>query len=334
MENRQLGKTGITVSPMGLGCWAIGGPFTRTYNNNPMGWGDVNDEESIRAIHAAIDLGITLFDTANNYGAGHSERVLGRALVGKRDKVVIATKFGSIFDEAKKQHIDLDPDMDEILAIDETFIRNALEGSLRRLQMDTIDIYQFHWGSYPAEDANKIRDILETLVQEGKIRAYGWSTDLPDRARVFASGKHCGAIQHDLNVFTDATEILELCAEFDVGSLNKKPLGGALLTGKFSETSTFPDNDLRCGWNFREGRAAERLKQVEALREIMTSGGRTMAQAALGWNWAQSGRTIPIPGFKTVAQVQENAESMDFGPLDDNQIEEIKTILGNLVAAN
>jgi aryl-alcohol dehydrogenase-like predicted oxidoreductase len=334
MEKRLLGKTGIEISPMGLGCWAIGGPFTRTYNNSPMGWGEIDDAESIRAIHTAIDLGITLFDTANNYGAGHSERILGRALVGKRDKVVIATKFGSIFDEDTKQHIDLDPDVDEIPAIDETFIRNALEGSLQRLQTDYLDLYQFHWGNYPAEDAGEIRDILETLVKEGKIRAYGWSTDLPDRARVFASGENCGAIQHDLNVFTDASELLELCEEFDVGSMNKKPLGGALLTGKFTEESTFPDNDLRRGWNFKEGRAAERLKQVEALRDIMTSGGRTMAQAALGWNWAQSDRTIPIPGFKTVAQVQENAGAMNFGPLNDRQVEQIKTILGSLVAAD
>lgn len=321
MFTRTLGKSSIEVSALGLGGWAIGGPFTRT-GGVPMGWGEVDDNESIRAIHTAIDLGITFFDTANNYGAGHSETVLGQALAGKRDRVIIATKFGSVFDEDAKLHRD---DVD--VTVDEAFVRDALAGSLRRLQTDYIDLYQFHWGNYPAEDSDSIREVLEQLVQEGKIRAYGWSTDLPDRALVFAPGAHCASIQHILNVVRDHPEMLALCDEYNLASINKYPLSSGTLTGKFTADTTFPENDLRHGTNFASGRGAERLRQLDALREIMTQGGRTMAQAALGWIWARSPRTIPIPGFKSVKQVEENVRAMEFGPLSAEQFRQINDIV-------
>ena len=128
---RKLGKSGIEVSALGLGCSAIGGPNLRTSdgeNFSQMGWGEVNDDESLRAIHAALDLGINFIDTANNYGAGHSEIVVGKALKHRRDKVVLATKFGSVFDEVKKVHYDKGEDY----IITPEFIRASCEGSLRR----------------------------------------------------------------------------------------------------------------------------------------------------------------------------------------------------------
>jgi aryl-alcohol dehydrogenase-like predicted oxidoreductase len=193
MMTRVLGRSGIEVSALGMGCWAIGGPFSRTdgTNRTPMGWGQIDDNESIRAIHRAVEFGINLFDTANNYGAGHSERIVGKALAGKRDKVIIGTKFGSIFDEETKTHFD-----NRTLEATPEFVREACEGSLRRLNTDYIDLYQLHWGSCPPETAEKLLPILEDLVREGKIRWYGWSTDDPERARVFAQGEHCTAIQH------------------------------------------------------------------------------------------------------------------------------------------
>jgi aryl-alcohol dehydrogenase-like predicted oxidoreductase len=140
-----------------MGCWAIGGPFWR--GETPHGWGDVDDEESIRAIHRALELGVTFFDTANVYGAGHSERVLARALKGRRADVVIATKLHSVFDEVtrKVSGADCSP----------AGIREACEASLRRLETDYIDLYQFHDGAYPADQAGPVRETLEELVAQG-----------------------------------------------------------------------------------------------------------------------------------------------------------------------
>ncbi len=312
MFKRRLGRSG-KVSTMGLGCWAIGGPWT--YDGREVGWGKVDDDESTRAIHKALDMGITFFDTADCYGCGHSERILGRALQGRRDQVVIATKFGRLFDEETRQGAGWDTSPE--------YIRRACESSLRRLDTDYIDLYQFHWGDYEG-DAIEVREVLEELVAEGKIRAYGWSTDLVDRARIFVEGEHCASVQHALNVFTDAPEMLALCEEYDMGSVNKRPLLRGILTGKFNRDSTFPEDDVRHGWDFRSERGARWLAEVEAIREVLTQGGRTMAQGALGWIWARSERAIPIPGFKTVAQVEENVGAITFGPLSDEQMKEIE----------
>ena len=147
---RTLGRSGIEVFPIGLGCWAIGGPFARSSDgeHSPMGWGEVDDDESIRAIHHALDRGVNFFDTANNYGAGHSERILGRALAGRRDGVVIATKFASVFDEDEGVHYD-----DRDLPMTYDAIREACEGSLRRLQTDYVDVYLLHHGEYDLDGA-------------------------------------------------------------------------------------------------------------------------------------------------------------------------------------
>jgi aryl-alcohol dehydrogenase-like predicted oxidoreductase len=197
-----LGKSGIEVSAMGMGCWAIGGPWTWS-DGRAMGWGQVDDAESIRAIHAALDLGINFFDTAANYGAGHSERVLGQALVGRRDQAVIATKFGHIIDEQTRV---VTGDDDAVLEN----IRQDCENSLRRLDTDYIDIYQLHAGNYDPVKAVGLLEVLEELVAEGKIRAYGWSTNDTDRARVFAQGEHCAAIQHTMYVFRLSEDILSV----------------------------------------------------------------------------------------------------------------------------
>jgi len=319
MFTRTLGKSGIKVSAMGVGCWAIGGPWT--LDGRQVGWGKVDDGESIRAIHKALDMGVNFLDTAANYGAGHSERMLGRAIAGRRDRVVIATKFGYVVNEENKAVV---RDDDAVLGN----IRQDCENSLRHLNTDYIDLYQFHVGDFFAEEAHKVRDALEELVTEGKIRAYGWSTDHVDRARVFAEGEHCATVLHALNALMDAPEMLALCQDFTLGSINKYPLLMGVLTGKFSANTIFPEDDVRHGWDFKSERRAMWLAQLEATREVLTQGGRTLAQGALGWIWARSERTIPIPGFKTVAQVEENVGAMEFGPLSDEQMQQIDEILG------
>jgi aryl-alcohol dehydrogenase-like predicted oxidoreductase len=326
MLTRKLGKSGIEVSAMGMGCWAIGGPFWRMLDDEtrlPMGWGQVDDAESIRAVHQGIDLGVSLFDTANNYGAGHSERLLGQALKGRRDQVVVATKFGSVFDEQTKTHF---YQRDDPIVRPE-FVREACEASLKRLNTDYIDLYQFHWSDYDVELAVDLLPVLEDLVAEGKIRWYGWSTDHLDRARVFAQGEHCTAIQTTLNVFMDAPEMLELVEEFDLACLNKHPLASGSLTGKFHAGYEFPQDDLRHGIDWTSERGQRRLALVDALRELLASDGRTMVQGALAWIWARSERTLPIPGFKTVKQVRENAGAMEFGPLSAEQMQQVDEIL-------
>lgn len=325
MLKRTLGKSGIEVSAIGMGCWAIGGPWifdNGEIDSFPAGWGKIDDKESIRAIRAGLDLGIDFFDTAANYGAGHSEMVLGKALNGKREKVVIATKFGYVIDGKERTVVN---DQEATLGN----IRQDCEASLQRLNTDYIDLYQLHVGDYSPEKAPAVMEVLEELVSEGKIRWYGWSTDHPNRARVFGPGEHCATIQHIFNILINLPEMLDVCEEFDLGSINKSPLMMGILTGKFNSDSTFPEDDIRQAWNFKEERGALRLSQVEALREILTSDGRTLAQAALGWIWARSERTIPIPGFKTVKQVKENAKALELGPLSDEHITEIQRLLEN-----
>jgi aryl-alcohol dehydrogenase-like predicted oxidoreductase len=316
---RTLGHSGLQVSPMGLGCWAIGG--TWYWLDGPGGWGDVDDNESIRAIHAALDLGINFFDTAANYGTGHSERILARALEGKRDKAVIATKFGFNVNEAEKR-VRFRED-DHLL-----HVREECEASLRRLNTDVIDLYQLHVWDYPIQKVPAMIDILESLVSEGKIRYYGWSTDSVEGAHLFANGPHCVSIQHDLNVILDAPEMLALCEELDLASVNRSALARGALSGKYSIDTVFPQNDVRNDEWSKERFFAPTLNQLDAIREILTSNGRSLVQGALAWIWARSEKTIPIPGFKTVAQVEENAKAMQLGPLTPDQMKEINVVLG------
>lgn len=321
---RKLGRSGIEVSALGMGCWAIGGPFWA--GETPLGWGEVDDAESVRAIQCALALGVNFFDTANVYGAGHSERVLAQALGTKRQNVIIATKFNSVFDETTRQ----------VSSSDSTpaGIRRACEDSLRRLNTDYIDLYQFHDNGFPAEKAVPVRDTLEELVREGKIRAYGWSTDFPNSAEVFAQGPKCTAIQLQLNVLDDNPAVIALCEKYNLAAINRGPLAMGLLTGRYTAASKPSADDVRGekspDWMkyFKNGKPnPEWLSKTEAVREILTSNGRTVAQGALAWLWGRSEQTLPIPGFRTVAQVEDNCGALQFGPLAKEQMREIETIL-------
>ncbi len=324
-ERRRLGHSGIEVSAMGLGCWAIGGAWN--WGDTPVGWGETDDEESIRAIRAAIDLGVCFFDTADVYGCGRSERVLGEAIAGRSDEIVVATKFGNVFDEETKTWTGED--------VSPAAVRAACQASLRRLGLDRIDLYQLHIWSLSQEKAEIVAETLEELVTEGLIRAYGWSTDDLDCARLFAPKPGCSSIQMDLNVFKNATELLTICDEHDLASINRAPLAMGLLSGKFSPDSKLPENDVRGQLGpewvqfFKDGRPVpELLEKVDALREVLTSGGRTMVQGALAWIWGCSERTIPIPGFKSVKQAEENARALEFGPLTPVEMSQVAEILG------
>ncbi|WP_046508429.1 aldo/keto reductase [Streptomyces odonnellii] len=325
LESRTLGQSGITVGPLGFGCWAIGGEWQDTAGN-PLGWGKVDDDESVAALHRALDLGITFFDTADVYGAGHSERVLGRALRGRRDEAVIATKWGNLFDESTRT----------LTGSDATpaYARQALTASLARLGTDYIDLYQLHLSDASPESAAELRDACEEFVREGLIRTYAWSTDDPERAGVFAEGEHCVAVQHACNVLEDAPEMLALCEDRGLASVNRSPLAMGLLTGKHGSGSRGTTGDIRAvppSWLrwFGEGGvpAPEWAARVDAVRSVLTSDGRTLAQGALAWLWARSPQTVPIPGFRSVAQAEENAGARAYGPLSAEQLAEIRTAL-------
>ena len=322
---RRLGRSGVEVSALGVGCWAIGGPFWE--DGRPLGWGEVDDDESVAALHRALELGVTFFDTANVYGAGHSERVLGRAFAGRRDQVVIATKFGFTFDEASR----------ETRGPDGTpaGLRRQLEASLRRLGTDFVDLYQLHINDLPVPQALDLVPVLDELVDRGQVRAYGWSTDHPERAAAFAdASRDVTAIQHDFSVLNDSADVLAVCERQDLASINRGPLAMGLLTGKFTAGSRLGDDDVRGvapDWMvyFRDGRPApELLQRIEAVREVLRSGGRTLAQGALAYLWARSDRTVPIPGCRTVAQVEENAGALAHGPLTTDQASEVDELLG------
>ena len=318
---------GRDIPRLGMGCWAIGGPFYA--GDVPLGWGEVDDSESIRAVHRALDLGIRFFDTASNYGAGHSEEVLGEALAGRGD-VIIATKFGFATDPATKQATGA--------FADAAFIRASVETSLRRLRRERLDLLQFHLNDFPLEQSDAVFDMLDQLRAEGKIDAYGWSTDYADRASRHAKRPGFVSVQHTMNVFEPAAQLVSIVEAHNLISINRGPLAMGLLSGKFNASQTLAANDVRSAaldWMiyFRDGRIApEYAGRLEAIRDLLRSGGRTLTQGALGWLWAKSPKTLPIPGFRTVAQVEENAGALEKGPLPRNVMAEIDQALGTFAA--
>lgn len=323
MFTKKLGNTDIEVSAMGIGCWAIGGPAFNL-DGTAIGWGDVNDEDSLKGLQAAIGAGINLFDTSNMYGCGHSETLLGKAIKGKRDRVVISTKFGWVFDARKKQKLGYD--------INPAYIRKSLEESLERLGTDYIDVYFLHVPTCGADETEEARDTLNALVKEGKIRTYGWSVDDATRARCFAEEEYCQVMQFSENIFEHNEEMEKLIEEYKISGFNRSPLAMGLLTGKFNASSRLGKNDIRGREGgsrfFKDGAVdPDYLKKTGAIREILTEGGRTPAQGALGWVWAKCKYNIPIPGFKNLRQVNDNVKALEFGPLSTKQMEEIEDIL-------
>lgn len=325
---RTLGRSGIEVSAMGLGTWAIGGPWT--LGGGEAGWSAVDDAESTRAIHRAIELGVNFFDSAANYGAGHSERVLGAAIKGLRDKIVIATKFGYKVDEKRKEVMAYGEKEEESDVA--SHIRADLEASLSRLGTDYIDAYLLHVWGLSVDRALAARDVLDALVREGKIRTYGWSTDRLDAIEAFSTSASCGVLEQQFSVLDGNAELLAYGEKSNIASLVRGPLGMGLLTGKFSANTQFKNDDVRrhMAWHpgFKDGKpTAEWLSALESIRGVLTDGERTLAQGALAWLWARSPNAIPIPGFRNVAQVEENARAMENGPLSTEQMAEIERIL-------
>jgi len=317
---RRLGRSGIEVSAMGLGTARIGGLGFSRLGDHETNMPPSAARESKRAIRAAVNRGITFFDTADDYGIGGSERLLGEALQGIRRKVVISTKFGGgLTDEKMGEWV-------EGTEVTPEFVEQSCDASLQRLGTDVIDVYLLHIRDYPVDRAEPIRDALEDLVAKGKIRSYGWSTDDPERARFFAQAKHCAVVEHRLNVLMDARKMLELCDEEDLASINRVPLLMGALTGRWQRGSTLPEVDRRSDW-FQDDEFLQLLDRAESIRPLMTEDGRSYVQGAIGWIWARHPRAIPIPGFRTTQQVEDLAGAMTYGPLSAEAFERAKEIM-------
>jgi aryl-alcohol dehydrogenase-like predicted oxidoreductase len=260
--------------------------------------------DGVRQIQAAVDLGVTFFDTAENYGQGLSERILGEALRGRREGIVVATKFGE----------DPMPGQQDPWFLDAASVERKCEASLTRLAVECIDLYLLHRRDYPLERAPALMEVLEDLVRAGKIRYYGWSTDDVERARLFARGKHCIAIEHRLNVLMDNAPMLDLCLDQDLASLNRVPLLAGILTGRWSPETKLEEGDPRAQ-GFKDEVFLKWLACAQQLGPYLTGDGRSYVQGALGWIWARSPLAIPLPGFRSVEQMQELVEARRFGPL-------------------
>ncbi len=291
MQRRTLGRTGLSVAPIGLGCYPIGGNA----------WGPIDDDEAVAAIEEALERGANLLDTADEYGWGHSEELVGRAIQGKRDRVVLASKVGLWGGREPWEGGDL-------WTRTPSRIRWCLEASLRRLGTDYLDLYQDHlW--WP-EHVDVYLETLEALQREGKIRHFGLSTDDPAYVRLFNRNETCGTIQLDYSILSrDAeAELLPYCRAHNLGVIVRGPLAQGKLSGRMTAQTTFHADDERQEWLTSQGRPGflRDLATVERLKPIAADLGLTMVQLALAYVIAQDGIGAAIPGFKSRAQVREN----------------------------
>ena len=304
MKFRRLGKTGWNVSAISLGCWGIGGQ-----------WGPVAEDEAIRTMHASIDAGINLFDTADAYGPSTSEELVGRALKGRRDNIYVATKVGNF---GRRQNSPLLYDTPHHVYL-------CCDASLGRMKMDHIDLYQCHIGDL--KDPTIFLEAFERLVERGKIRAYGISTNSLEVARAFNRDGKCAAIQLNFSLVNPgaASDLLPWCAQNDIGTLIRGPIAQGVLAGKFTRETRFEDS-VRTGWN--QGAAhdqfLQRLDYVERIR-FLQKPDRTLAQAALQWVLSNPAVTCAIPGAKNVDQAQANAAAAD-GALTPDELARLRDL--------
>jgi len=306
MLYRELGPSGISASAVGLGAWAIGGWM----------WGGTKEEDALSAIHASLEHGVNLIDTAPAYGYGRSEEIIGKAIRGRRDKVVLATKCGLIWDReegvfffhANQKGITPGPSDKKIYkCLRPDSIRRELEESLRRLGTDCIDLYQTHW----QDESTPIADTLAALQQlkdQGKIRAIGVSNANLDHLRAY------GPIDTDQEKFSmldrgiEHSGILDYCRQNNIAMLAYSPLANGLLTGRITPDRRFGEGDLR-RMNPRFGR--KNLERINAMlaqfQPIAERHGATIAQLVIAWTIAQPGITVVLCGARNAQQAQENA---------------------------
>lgn len=302
MELRQLGLSDLRITPIGLGAWAMGGGGW--YG----GWGHQDDKDSIATIHRALDLGVNWIDTAPYYGRGHSEELVGRALAGRRDKVIIATKCGMIWNDSKGK-------FDKRLKA--TGIRREVELSLSRLNTDYIDLYQIHMPSDSDEETAEGWETIADLVHAGKVRWGGISNMSVAQHRLLQALHPIASSQPSYNMVlrADEVDLLPYCAANNIGVIVARPVLGGLLTGTFTrETAAqLPDDDWRKRRNwFQEPELGASLALVDGLRPIADRHRKTVAQLAIAWILRRTEVTSVIVGARQPSEIVEDSEASDF----------------------
>ena len=305
MKYRKLGKNGPTVSAIGLGA----GSATTNF-------GERDDEVQIDTVHRAIDLGVTLFDTADRYMKGRHERMLGRALAGRRDKVIVCTKFGNI-DK---------PDGSKAYNGSPEYVRSACDASLKQLGLSTIDLYYLHRID-PDVPIEETVGAMAGLVRAGKVRYLGLSEAGP-KSLARASKIHpITALQTEYSLWARdvEAEILPACRKLGIGFVAYSPLGRGLLTGNIKKIEDIAAHDIRRKQpRFRPGNFEKNLELVKTIEAIAAKRGATSAQVALAWLLSRGDDVFPIPGTKQQKWLEQNVAAVDLA-LDESEIQTLSS---------
>ncbi len=312
MQQRRLGTGGLPVGSIGLGCmgmsWAYGEP-------------ERNDAESVRVLQRALELGVTLIDTADVYGPFHNEELVGRALASYRDSVTLATKVGLVLRDGEVVR-DGRPE----------YVREACDGSLRRLGVDRIDLYQLHRVD-PKVPVEETWGAMADLVRAGKVRALGISeATLPDLKRVMHVFP-VTSVQSELSLWTreSMADILPWCVSHGVGFIPYAPLGRGFLTGRYA-TANFATGDFRSrNPRFTPRAIAANLAIVDVVKAVARRHGATPAQVAIAWVLAQGDQVVPIPGTKKLRYLEENVKAayLELTPADFAELDALPEPVGD-----
>lgn len=295
MKYRKLNNSDLEVSAVGLGTWAYGKDT----------FGTVDDQQSIRALRVAVDSGINLIDTAPAYGDGHSEKVVGKAIEGIRDKVIISTKCG-IHQDGTKSVKDLSPKQ----------IRTEIENSLRRLDVEMIDLYQIHWPDLNTPLEKSVEELMK-LQKEGKVKYLGVSNFGVDLLKEITALTDIISLQPQYSLLNREIEkkTLNYLINNNLGALSYGTLGGGILTAKYEQRPQFEDeNDNRAGFYpfFKEENWEQTLALTDLLEEIANGHNQSPAQVAINWSINRPGITTALVGAKNEKQAEENAKAVDF----------------------